>query len=141
MKVIQRRVLEAGSRAQNFLDQHSEAIGSLGSARARLDAVVAEFIEFERLQLRATLTARGETDRQERLRRDIYQTYLRPIGLIAKMKCRGVSEYETLIVPSRVPRDGDFVPRVAAAYAAAIKHERLMTDSGLPRSYLPKLCQ
>jgi hypothetical protein len=137
MEVTQSKVLDAGRRAQEFLDAYAAKVAAFVSAlvRKQLDAGVAAIEGFKSQQNSSGNTATGETAAQATLRATIYEQFLKPIVAIAQLALPGVTDLGNLIVSFEMAVDGrrsDFETKVGDAITAAAKYQQTFIDHGMP---------
>jgi hypothetical protein len=141
MQLLYSNTLDALRRVQVFLDAQAAALGTLvpPALRARLDAVVTQLLGFQAEQSAATGTAKGETANQVAYRKDIRTRFLTPIAGIAKRSLRNAPEYPTMVVPSSLLRNADYLNTVQTLADSAAKHEKELIAYGMPADFLTQL--
>ena len=138
MQGRQGKTLDAGRRAQGFLDAEATAIGSAVSKalRAKLDDSVAKLAQFELQQGSADRSAQGATTAQEKLRQDVYDAFIGPIAEIAKVALTTAPEYQNLTAPALTKRKLGFVTRATEVVNSAEKYQALMIEHGMAPEFV-----
>jgi hypothetical protein len=137
MKLTQSKVLDAGRRVQDFLNRNAAKVTAVVSAlvRSQLDAAVARIEGFKAQQDVSHEISTGETGAQKDLRASIYESFLKPIGVIAEQALPGIPDLGTLTISADLAIDGrrsDFETKVENMIVAVAKYQQTFSDRGLP---------
>lgn len=141
MKLAQAKTLATARRIQGFFDAHPEGLGIAvpRSLRARLDAAVDRLDAYRLEQAAAQRIARSETNNQAVYRRDVYEQFIRPVGMIARHALRDAVEYRALVMPAASPRGRRFVARARILAKAAEEHADVFVDHGMSAEFIGQL--
>src|SRR5258708_20025662 len=136
--------VEAGQRVRVFFDANPDTVGVFVTAkqRAKLDAHVAALQSFDAEQLEMTTGAIAETARMKAIRAEVHEDFFKPVSDAARILSADAPEFKRLVLPSRIPRTGDFEAK-AAVFANALEAyaDVLPTSTPAPRAvpHLPDL--
>ncbi len=115
MNKKQTPTLEAGQRVRVFFDANPDTVGVFVTAkqRAKLDAHVAALQSFDAEQLEMTTGAIAETARMKAIRAEVHEDFFKPVSDAARILSADAPEFKRLVLPSRIPRTGDFEAKAA----------------------------
>ncbi|MDB4874449.1 MAG: hypothetical protein JWM41_895 [Gemmatimonadetes bacterium] len=140
MRNRQSHVVDTLRQVQVFLDTNAGIVGpTIASSRRSLDDVVTRLTAFAADQETSTRGSRGETARQRVLRAALRTNHMRPIAEVAKQKLRDVPEFRALTMPAANATSTQLVAAAAAMADAALAHEAVFTDVGMPDAFVASL--
>ena len=135
LRSIQGAILEALLRAQRFLTENQTQLSSsvdLTVVRRRLDDVITSFTTHAVDQEGSSRSAKGETEKQRKLRLDLRTQHMAPIAEIARRSLRAVPEFKSLQMPSRWTKGTAFLEIARAMLGGASIHKDALLERGLP---------
>ena len=139
MLTRQNAVQAALLRAQRFTTENEAPLTSsvdLTIARQRLDAVIVSFTAHAVNQDANNRSAKGETEKQHRLRLKLRTEQMQPIADVARRNLRTTPEFKALQMPRRSAKGGAFFASAQAMLNAASIHKDALLERGLPADFL-----
>lgn len=138
MLAIQNAVLSALLRAQAFLLEYLARFAGVDvtAVRKRLDDVIASFSAHAVDQSANDRDTRGESAKQQQLRRELATDLMRPIAEIARRNLRTAPEFKALRMPKQRLGGPAFAANARAMAEAAAVHKDTLIERGLPADFL-----
>jgi len=133
MNKKQTPTLEAGQRIQVFIAANPDTVGVFVTPQQRteLDTHVAALQSFDAEQLAMTVGAQAETARMKAIREEVHGDFFGPVSDAVTRLAPDVPELQRLVLPSRIPRVGDFEIK------AAVFADDLETHATFLRQFTP----
>ena len=128
-------------RVQQFLDEYAVTLFAANAAAARkeLDQLVDDMRTNESEQASNTLNAKSQTAAQAALRRDLVNSHMRPVALIAAAHLRDVPEFKAFQVPKLGVKAAVLVQDATAMAEAAKQYQQVFVGNGRPEDFVDAL--
>jgi hypothetical protein len=141
MEQEQRYKGQALRRAQQFLDSHGDAMGTVNTSepRKQLNESVAGFDAIATIQGARGREKVGETSLVRSLERDLLLREMRPISKLGRAKLATDPQIAALTPTGKKLEGPRIVEAARAMGAAAVSHAPLFKSSGFPEDFLERL--
>jgi hypothetical protein len=141
MEQQQRYEGQALRRAQQFLDSHGDAMGTVNTSepRKQLNEAVVGFDAIATVQGSRGREKVGETSLVRSLERDLLLREMRPISKLGRAKLATDPQIAALTPTGKKLEGPRIVEAARAMGAAAVAHAALFKTSGFPKDFLERL--